>query len=556
VDLSEPPGEDSIVSRKTGDDTTGDTIRVSGRDGETRSCPRDTFGSRLGLMLVMLGMAVGTGNIWRFPRIVAQNGGGEFLIPWVTFLFLWSIPLLLVEFGMGRQWRSGPVAAFARMMGPGYAWMGAFVAFVATAILFYYSVVTGWTFRYVLATLLGELPEARPGAFWAEFTRSWWPVVAHGAAVLLGTLVVVRGIQAIERLAKVLVPTLIVLVVALALHAARLPGASAGMAFLFGVDWGRLLEARLWIEALTQNAWDTGAGWGLALCYAAYLRERDDTALNAFLVPIANNAVSLLAGIAVLCTVFSVVPRLAIEAATDPEALAAFPGLSTAIAGGSAVTPELLQRTIFGAGNEGMTFIWIPQLLGTLPFGRLLMLLFFVALSLAAMTSLIAMLELLSRVLVDFGLARRRAVLWAGTAAFLLGVPSALSLRVLKNQDWVWGVGLLLSGLFFAIAILRHGARRFREAQLNHPHSDIRIGAWWDVVIGLLVPVEALALLGWWLFQAWSWDPDGWLDPLAQENVGTVLAQFGIVLVALLAANRWMAHRCLASGGAPSSSGD
>ena len=91
----------------------------------------DRFGSRLGLMLVMLGMAVGTGNIWRFPRIVAQNGGGEFLIPWVTFLFLWSIPLLLVEFGMGRQWRSGPVAAFARMMGPGYAWMGAFVAFEA-----------------------------------------------------------------------------------------------------------------------------------------------------------------------------------------------------------------------------------------------------------------------------------------------------------------------------------------------------------------------------------------------------------------------------------------
>ena len=119
--------------------------------------PRERYGSRLGMMLVMLGMAVGTGNIWRFPRIAAQNGGGEFLIPWVTFLFLWSIPLLLVEFGMGRKWRAGPVVAFARMIGPGWAWMGAFVAFVATAILFYYSVVAGWTFRYVLGALLGDL---------------------------------------------------------------------------------------------------------------------------------------------------------------------------------------------------------------------------------------------------------------------------------------------------------------------------------------------------------------------------------------------------------------
>jgi NSS family neurotransmitter:Na+ symporter len=495
------------------------------------------------MMLVMLGMAVGTGNIWRFPRIAAQNGGGEFLIPWVAFLFLWSIPLLLVEFGMGRKWRAGPVVAFARMIGPGWAWMGAFVAFVATAILFYYSVIAGWTFRYIVAALLGELPDARPGAFWLEFTGSWWPVVAHGVAIGLGTLVVARGISAIERLARVLVPTLVVLVAVLALRAMSLPGASGGLAYLFGIDWGRLVDARLWVEALTQNAWDTGAGWGLALCYAAYLREREDTALNAFVLPIANNVISLMAGITVLCTVFSVVPRLAAEVAARPEALAAFPELSAAVAAGAAVTPELLQETIFGAANEGLTFIWIPQLLGTLPFGRLVMLLFFAALSLAAMTSLIAMLELATRVLVDAGLARRRAVSWVGAGGFLLGVPSALSLQVLKNQDWVWGVGLLVSGLFFAIAIICHGARRFRDEQLNHEDSDIRIGRWWDVVIGVLVPIEALVLLGWWLFQAWSWDPAGWLTPFAQENVGTVLAQFALVLAILVLANVWALRR-------------
>jgi NSS family neurotransmitter:Na+ symporter len=506
---------------------------------------RDRFGSRLGMMLVMLGMAVGTGNIWRFPRIAAQNGGGEFLVPWVAFLFLWSIPLLLVEFGVGRKVRCGPVGAFARMMGPRWAWMGAFVAFVATAILFYYSVVAGWTFRYVLASLTGHLPEARPGAFWAEYTSSWWPVVTHGAAIGLGTLVVARGIGGIERFARVLMPTLILLVVVLAARAVTLPGASDGLAYLFGVDWGRLADARLWIEALTQNAWDTGAGWGLALCYAAYLREREDTALNAVVLPMANNVISLLAGVMVLCTVFSVVPSLVASVASSPETLAAFPTLAEAVEGGAAVTPQLLQATIFGAGNEGLTFIWIPQLMGTLPFGRVIMLLFFTALALAAMTSLIAMVELATRVLVDAGVARARAVRFVGLAAFLLGIPSALSMRVLKNQDWVWGVGLLLCGFFFAVAIIRYGVRRFREEQLNHPDSDIRIGRWWDVVISVVVPLEALVLLGWWLFQAWSWNPEGWLTPFAQENVGTVLVQFAVVLAVLLAANRWMSRRTL-----------
>src|SRR3970040_1116733 len=97
------------------------------------------------MLLAMLSMAVGTGNIWRFPRIAAQNGGGEFLVAWVVFLLAWSIPLFLVESGMGRMTRQAPIAAFVRMLGPGWAWMGAWVAFVATAIMFYYSVVAGWT---------------------------------------------------------------------------------------------------------------------------------------------------------------------------------------------------------------------------------------------------------------------------------------------------------------------------------------------------------------------------------------------------------------------------
>jgi NSS family neurotransmitter:Na+ symporter len=283
--------------------------------------------------------------------------------------------------------------------------------------------------------------------------------------------------------------------------------------------------------------------------YAAYLRDREDTALNAVLLPAANNCVSLLAGIMVLCTVFAVVPQLVAQFATTPEALAAYPALQDAMRAGEALTPDVIQRTIFSAGNEGLTFIWMPQLFARIPFGQAFMVLFFLALAFAAFTSLVSMIELASRVLRDAGVERRRAVRLVGIGGFALGLPSALSLRVLHNQDWVWGVALMVSGLFFAVAVIAYGVRRFREEQLNHADSNIRVGRWWDIVIGTVVPLEAVLLLGWWLYQARGWDPAGWLDPLGVENVGTVVLQWGVVLAGLALANRWLAAH--AGGEAP-----
>ena len=500
------------------------------------------FSSRWLMMLAMLGMAVGTGNIWRFPRIAAQNGGGEFLVAWVVFLFMWSIPLILVEFGTGRMTRAGPVQAFVRMMGPRWAWMGAFVAFVAVAIMFYYSVVAGWTFRYVVASVTGAIPGVDPGAFWTTYTGSWWPAVTHAVAIGLGVLVVGRGVGAIERVAKFLMPSLLILVFVLAIRAVTLPGAGDGLRYLFGVDWDALGNANIWIQALTQNAWDTGAGWGLVLVYAAYLRSNEDTALNAFILPTANNIVSLFAGVMVLCTVFAVVNELAATLAANPDALAAYPALSEAVRAGETISPGLVQQTIFGAGNEGLTFIWMPQLFARVPFGQFFMVLFFTALAFAAFTSLMAMIELATRVLVDAGVPRQRGVRIVGAAGFLLGLPSAFSLTVLGNQDWVWGVALMVSGLFFAIAVITHGVRRFREEQLNHAGSDIRIGRWWDVVIATLVPLQAVVLLVWWLWQARAGDPEGWLDPVEPYGVGTILVQWAVVFIVLIAANRWLAR--------------
>jgi NSS family neurotransmitter:Na+ symporter len=464
-------------------------------------------------MLVMLGMAVGTGNIWRFPRIAASNGGGSFLFAWAVFLLLWSVPLILVEFAMGRETRRGPVGAFARLLGRGSAWMGAWVAFTATAIMFYYSVVMGWTIRYLWGSLTNGIPMTSPEAatlFWEGYAGSGAAVLTHGIAMGLGVAVVAFGVRGIEKAARVLIPTLFVLVIVLAVRAITLPGAEKGLAFLFTPEWSDLLSARIWLEALTQNAWDTGAGWGLITAYAVYLRNEEDTTLNAFVLGFGNNSVSLLAGIMVLCTAFAIMPEAA--------------------------------DTIVGAGNEGLTFIWVPQLFARMPAGNLFMILFFLALVFAAWSSLISMIELASRVLIDFGLSRGRAIQIVAVAGFLFGVPSALSMEFFRNQDWVWSVGLMLSGLFFAVGVLRYGVNSFRTRLVNREGSDIVIGRWWCAVM-LFVVLEAIVLMLWWLSQAVDLDNlAATLTPFSSFNVGTVLVQGGVVIAILLATNRLLAR--------------
>ncbi len=466
----------------------------------------------------MLGMAVGTGNIWRFPRIVATNGGGAFLIAWVCFLLLWSVPLILVEFAMGKASRSGTVGAFGKLVGRKFAWMGTWVGWCAAAIMFYYSVVMGWCIRHFVATLTGAIPGATPEAFWNGYAGSSGALLTHGIAIILGVAVVARGVRGIEKVASILIPSLVVLVIALAIRAVTLPGAVRGLNFLFTPDWSQLLSYRVWLEALTQNAWDTGAGWGLILTYAVYMRKNEDTTLNAFTLGFGNNSMSLLAGIMVLCTVFAMRPDAASE--------------------------------IVGAGNEGLTFIWVPQLFSTMPGGRFFMALFFLALVFAAWTSLISMIELATRVLVDAGVARRRAIFWVGGVGFLAGVPSALSLEFLRNQDFVWGVGLMLSGFFFAFAVMKYGVRRFRLELINGPGADVHIGRWWEWAIGLCL-VEAVVLIVWWFIQVRG---TGWstaLDPVSTYSIGTVLLQWSVVLVAFLLLNRWLGGRSGARDGPP-----
>ncbi|MCH7976117.1 MAG: sodium-dependent transporter, partial [Bacteroidetes bacterium] len=158
------------------------------------------FSSRWGLLLSVLGIAVGTGNIWRFPRIAAQNAGedgaGAFLVAWLVFLLVWSIPLIIAEYAMGQRGRMGTIGTFSKLTKGKFAWMGAFVGFVATAIMFYYSVVAGWCVYYTGTSLFSGLPLSVEAAqaTWDGFQGSGLPIVFHCLAMMLGALACWQGV--------------------------------------------------------------------------------------------------------------------------------------------------------------------------------------------------------------------------------------------------------------------------------------------------------------------------------------------------------------------------
>lgn len=474
---------------------------------------KETFTSRWGLILAGLGMAVGTGNMWRFPRIAAQNGGAAFLIPWILFLFVWSIPLLITEFGMGRGTRRSVIGAFATVTNGRLAWMGGFVSVTAIMILFYYSVVTGWTLKYFIAAATGQLQGQAPGAYWTAFTGSVWePLLYHVVAVLIGGYVISRGVvSGIERANKLLIPALFTLLIIAAIRSVTLPGAERGLEFLFNPDLSALGNYRTWLEALTQSAWSTGAGWGLIMTYAVYARQDEDIVLNSTTIGFGDNSASLLAGVAILPVVFAILP-----------------------------TPEALE--VMGSGNEGLMFIWVPQLFTRIAGGGFFLVLFFMALFFAALSSLIAMIELATRILIDAGVARARAVKLVTAAVIVCGAPSAVSLDVFNNQDWVWGLALMLAGLFVALAARNYGTQRLADDFVNATPGVWRAGRLYVFIINYLVPVQVALMFGWWMYQAITvYDPDGWWHPLHVYSVGTCLLQWGVALTLLIACNRRLA---------------
>ncbi|WDP88467.1 MAG: sodium-dependent transporter [Desulfobacter sp.] len=469
---------------------------------------QNQWGTRWGFLLATIGMAVGTGNIWRFPRVCATNGGGSFIIAWGIALLVWSLPLLMTEMVIGRKTRMGTIGSFREFVGKKYTWMGAWLTFVIIGIMAYYSVVMGWTIKYFILSVTTDL-SGDTQAVWDRFTGDGLQVSAfHMASMAIGALIVLRGIQAgVEKTSKILIPSLFVILLVTALRTCTLPGAAPGLHYLFNPDLSDLLNARIWLEAFSQSAWSTGAGWGFLLTYAVYTRQKEDIGLNCFITGFGNNAASILAGLAVIPAIFAF-----------------------------SATPEAAEA-IMKSGNNGIAFIFLPKILSTMPGGAFFSPLFFLAMVMAACSTIIAMFECVVTNLTDAGLTRKRAAVLTAVCVGALGIPSALNIRFFENQDFVWGVSLLISGFFMTFAVIRIGVDKVRITMINTEWSDMYIGKWWNFCI-YSVPLLVIILFGWWFWQSVTWYPKTWWNPLETFSPATILIQGTVLLVIMLALNR------------------
>eukprot|EP00118_Oscarella_pearsei_P003316 m.13872 g.13872 ORF g.13872 m.13872 type:complete len:549 (+) comp25278_c0_seq2:3519-5165(+) len=478
------------------------------------------FKSKLGLVLACMGSVVGTGNIWRYPRIVANNSGDQgglvFLVLWAIGLWVWSIPIILIEYAVGRYTRKPVITSFKEMVGPWSQWMGGWIAAVMLLIGGYYSVVLGWCFYYFVHSMFNELPHTLEDSRerWDNLHDSNYPLVCHAIASILAGVCIVRGVKTVEIANKIIVPLLLFLVLFSLGWSLSLPYAYEGITYLFSPDWDVLKTSQVWVDAVTQNAWDTGAAGGLFLTYATYMRRHDGVVTMGTLTPLANNFVSLCCGITIFCNVFSVLQMEGHD---------------------TAYVVSVLKDN--GPANTGLTFIWMPLLYESVSVGgRVLAVLFFLSLSFAGLSSLIAMFELEARTLEDMGLSRYVAAIIVTVVFFLIGLASSLNLNVLVNQDAVWGFALIVSGLLLIFMVAYYGADKFRQVLVNeYGLEDWKLRKIWAIVISIISPLVGIALVVWWIVSSVR-DDSRWYY-LEKETLLTTFCEWAGLLIIVLALN-------------------
>jgi len=342
------------------------------------------WSSGFGFLLATVGAAVGLGNIWRFSAVVGQNGGGAYLVPYLIAAFVCAVPMLVLELAIGRRLRTDVVSAF-RLIKTEYTALGWLILGGVLLILSYYLVLTGWVLGFFLSWLAGSQTTFAP------FTASWLPVGFFVITTVVTGGVVSKGVRGgIERMATVVMPTVFVLLVALALYATTLSEWEQAAAFLFTPDFSVLTDLGIWSAAFGQVFFSMSVGQGIMLTYGSYVDEETDLFRSSFVITIADIGAAIIAGLVIFPIVFSFG----------------------------------LQPTL---GTE-LAFTTLPTAFATMPFGRIIAVAFFGLLFFAALSSSVALLEVgVAAAENTTRLSRGRATLLLTGGVFVAGVPSALS---------------------------------------------------------------------------------------------------------------------------------
>ncbi len=365
---------------------------------------RDSFGSKFGVIAAAAGSAIGLGNIWRFPYVLGQNGGGAFLVIYLIFVAAIGIPVMMSEFIIGRRAQLNAVGSFKKIA-PGKKWhliglLGVVTAFI---ILAFYTVVAGWTLEYLVQSVkwmitadkigLAQMDNEAVRGFFTNHYRSfisgvWRPIIWFVVMMFFTGYIVISGVKkGIEKYAKILMPLLLVLLLILVIRSLSLEGAREGLVFLFKPDFSTIREApvRIILEALGQAFFSLSIGMGTLITYGSYIQKKENLAGTAVNVAFADTFIAVVAGLAIFPAVFAF-----------------------------GINP--------GEGPE-LVFITLPVIFQSMSGGLIWAFMFFLLLCFAALTSTISVLEVIVAYFSEqLNMSRKRATLLATLSVGLLGI--------------------------------------------------------------------------------------------------------------------------------------
>ncbi|SHF63964.1 neurotransmitter:Na+ symporter, NSS family [Mariniphaga anaerophila] len=431
---------------------------------------RDSFGSRFGVIAATAGSAIGLGNIWRFPYVAGENGGGAFLIIYLGFILVIGIPVMLSEFAIGRSAQRNVFRSF-RMLAPGKHWyliglMGVGAAFM---ILAFYTAVAGWTLEYIFQSIINGfdgLSSQELNEMYFSFIGSpWRPLLWFFVFMGLTAAIIMAGVQkGIEKYTKILMPMLLVLLLVLVVRSVTLPGAEKGISFLFKPDFSKITPSTV-LEALGQAFFSLSIGMGTLITYASYIKKSDNLGMTSVSVAFADTFIAVLAGLAIFPAVFAF--------------------------------------NIEPGSGEGLVYITLPNIFQQMPGGYYFSLMFFILLGVAALTSTISVLEVIVAFFSEeLGLKRKAATWLATSSVSILGVLCVLSTSSLADAKLfgftVFGlmnftsanILLPLGGFFIVIFVAWFlGRDKAKEELSNNGELKVRYIPFFMFVVKFLAPL-------------------------------------------------------------------
>ncbi|MBR9788754.1 MAG: sodium-dependent transporter [Vibrionaceae bacterium] len=442
---------------------------------------REQWGSRAGFILAAVGSAIGLGNIWRFPYMAYENGGGAFFIPYLFAMITAGIPFMILEFSMGQKYRGSAPKTLAKIHSK-FEWLGWFQVGVAAVIAVYYVAVIGWSISYFGLSFSQGWGADTNAFFFSEYLKlgdnsptnlgsiQWKIALSMVIAWAVTYVAIASGVKSgIERASKIMMPILFLMVLFLIGRMVFLPGALDGVNYMFEPDFSKIWDVKVWAAAYGQIFFTLSIGFAIMLAYSSYLPEKSDITNNAFMTVLINCGFSILSGI----MIFSVLGYMAQEQ-------------------GKPLTEVV-------SAGVGLAFVTLPAAINLLPAPYILGPLFFFALVVAGLSSHISIMEAVTSAIIDkLNWTRKKAANVVIGTGFVVSMAFATNggLLLLDLVDhFANNVGIMVGGLV-EIVLMAWILNRVAEVRdYVNERSDFSIGQWFEVCLRFVTPIMLAVIL-------------------------------------------------------------